>query len=190
MMAFNLFSYPVHLLLTHGYAALFMWSVLEGEIGLMLAGWLASEHRVFTYSDVVTVAMAGAAIGDLLVFLSGRLFEKRALAWLNAHPDKKRTAMGWLKKWGPFVIVFERFIYGTHIPVLLTIGMSGYSFLKFLFFDLVGIVLWAFTFVSIGFYFGHGAIDLILFAQKNVFVVLFFVSLFALILFSQNGDNR
>lgn len=176
--------------MTHGYAALFVWSVLEGEIGLMLAGWLASEHKVFTYSDAVMVAMAGAAIGDLLVFMAGRLFEKRALAWLDAHPAKKATALEWLKKWGPFVIVFERFVYGTHIPVLLTIGMSGYSFLKFLFFDLLGIVLWAFTFVSIGFYFGHSAIDVILFAQKNIFVVLFFIALFALILFSQNGDNR
>ncbi len=64
------------------------------------------------------------------------------------------------------------------------------SQIKFLFFDLLGIVLWAFTFVSIGFYFGHSAIDVILFAQKNIFVVLFFIALFALILFSQNGDNR
>jgi membrane protein DedA with SNARE-associated domain len=189
-MVANIFSYPVHLLLMHGYAALFVWSVLEGEIGLMLAGWLASEHRVFTYSDVIMVAMAGAVLGDLLVFMAGRLFEKRALAWLDAHPDKKRMALAWLRKWGPFVIVFERFVYGTHIPVLLTIGMSGYRFAKFLFFDILGIVLWAFTFVSIGYFFGHNAIDLILFAQKNLFVVLFFLLLFTLILFSQNGDNR
>lgn len=189
-MILQLFAFPVHLLLTHGYGALFVWSILEGEIGLMLAGWLASEHRLFTYENVVAVAMAGAVIGDLLVFTTGRLFEKKALAWLDAHPDRKKKAMAWLKKWGPFVIVFERFVYGTHVPVLLTIGMSGYGFLKFLFFDIVGIVLWAFTFVSIGYFFGDTAIQLILFVQKNVFVVLFFITLFALILFSQNGDNR
>ena len=88
-MIFNLFSYPVHLLMTHGYAALFVWSVLEGEIGLMLAGWLASEHKVFTYSDAVMVAMAGAAIGDLLVFMAGRLFEKRALPGSTPIPQRK-----------------------------------------------------------------------------------------------------
>jgi len=185
-----IFSMPLHLLMTHGYAALFVWSVLEGEIGLMLAGWLASEHQVFTYSQVVAVAIAGAFIGDLAVFSTGRLFEKRARAWLDAHPAKKERALAWLRKWGPLVIVFERFVYGTHIPVLLTIGMSGYAFAKFLLFDIVGIVLWAFTFVSIGYFFGHNAINLILFIQKNLFVVLFFLLLFALILFSQNGDNR
>ncbi|WP_456323596.1 DedA family protein [Hydrogenimonas sp.] len=189
-MVVDIFSFPVHLLLAHGYIALFIWSVLEGEIGLMLAGWLASEHRVFTYENVVMVAMAGAAIGDLVVFFIGRLFEKRARKWLDAHPKKKRAAIAWLKKWGAFVIVFERFIYGTHIPILLTIGMSGYDFFKFLLFDLIGIVLWAFAFVSIGYFFGDSAINLILFAQKNIFAVLFIFAAFILIFFSNNEDSK
>ena len=188
-MLLQLFAYPIHLLLTHGYEALFLWSVLEGEIGLMLSGWLAHEGQVFTYDRVVMVAVAGAFIGDLLLFLGGRIFEKRALAWLDAHPDKKRMTRRWLRKWGPFVIVFERFVYGTHVPVLLTIGMSGYSFLKFLFFDIVGIVLWAFTFVTIGYRFGDTAIQLILFAQKNLLIFLLLGALFALICLSQKGDD-
>jgi len=48
-----------------------------------------------------------------------------------------------------------------HIPVLLTLGMSGYRFSTFFLFDLVGIVLWALAFVSIGFLFGHQTIDII-----------------------------
>ncbi len=132
-MLFRLFSYPVKFFILHGYGALFVWSVLEGEIGLMLAGWLASQHIVFTYSKVIIVAICGALIGDFFTFSVGRLFEKRALAWLQQHPKKKEQVDYLLKKYGEIVIVFERFIYGTHIPVLLSLGMSGYPLWKFLF---------------------------------------------------------
>ncbi|WP_201353443.1 DedA family protein [Hydrogenimonas urashimensis] len=188
-MMLQLFAFPIHLLLNHGYTALFIWSITEGEIGLMLAGWLASEHKVFTYSHIIPVAIAGAVIGDLSLFLFGRIFEKRALAWLEKSPGRKAKAQSWLRRWGSAVIVFERFVYGTHIPALLTIGMSGYPFLKFLFFDIIGIVMWAFAFVSIGYYFGDTAINLILLVQKNVMVVLFFILLFAMILYSQNEEE-
>jgi len=189
MILFQLFQFPVELLLEHGYTALFLWSILEGEIGLMLAGWFASMHRVFDYSQVVAVAIAGAFIGDLLVFLAGRLFEKPVARWLEAHPKKKAKALGWLRRWGPLVIVFERFVYGTHIPVLLTLGMSGYGFLRFLFFDVIGIVLWAFTFVTIGYLFGQHVIQLILFAQKNLLLVLFLLLLFSLLFFSRKEEE-
>lgn len=81
-------------------------------------------------------------------------------------------------------IVFERFIYSTHIPALLTIGMSGYSFWKFLISDLVGIVLWAFVFVSIGYHFGHSAIAMALFVQKNLVLVVFITAMFLLFYYS------
>lgn len=176
-MLLRFFSYPVKFLVLYGYGALFVWSVLEGEIGLMLAGWLASQHIVFTYSKVIIVAICGALIGDVFTFSVGRLFEKRALAWLRRHPKKQKQVDHLLKKYGEFVIVFERFIYGTHIPVLLTLGMSGYSYLRFILFDVIGVVLWAFTFVSIGYYFGHTAINIILFIQKNILAFLFFAGI-------------
>ena len=184
----HLFGFPVHLLLVHGYSALFIWSILEGEIGLMLAGWLASKHLVFTYEKVLLVAIAGAIIGDVATFTFGRLFEKRALAWLNNHPKSYQIAQEWLQRWGGVVIVFERFIYGTHIPVLLSLGMSGYGFIKFLLFDIVGVILWALTFVSIGYYFGQNTIHIILFIQKNIFVVCFFIAIF-LVLIKFKGDR-
>ncbi len=167
------FSYPVHLLLSHGYSALFVWSVMEGEIGLMLAGWLAYEGRVFTYEHIIPVAIAGAFLGDTLVFAFGRLFKRKAMLWIKAHPQKGRQATNWLRRWGPVVIVFERFVYGTHIPVLMTIGMSGYRWWKFLLFDIVGIVLWAWTFVTLGYLFGENIIALVIYLQKNLLIFLF-----------------
>ncbi len=172
-MILELFAYPVRLLLAHGYIALFIWSVMEGEIGLVLAGWLAQQGRVFSYEDVIWVATVGALIGDTITFSIGKFFEKKALTWLDAHPDKKQLAHRWIRRYGPFIIIFERFIYGTHIPVLLTLGLTGYSYLKFYFYEIIGVVLWAVTFTSIGYYFGDTAIQFIVLIQKNMLALLF-----------------
>ncbi len=184
----TLFEYPIQLLLHYGYHALFVWSVLEGEIGLMLSGWLASLGEVFSYRGVIEIAIAGALTGDILVFSFGRLFRRKAMRWLDKNPERKEEALRWIERWGSWIIVFERFIYGTHIPVLLSLGMSGYRFGKFLLFDIIGVILWAFTFVSIGYYFGQKAVDLVLFFQKNILLVLFLLLIFFLIFLSQKED--
>ncbi len=177
----EIFMFPVQLLLHYGYTALFIWSLFEGEIGLMLAGWLISQGKVFTYEHAIIVAISGAIIGDFTVFTIGKLLGKKARRWLcKRYREKQRSIEKWFKKWGAWVVVLERFIYGTHIPALLTVGMSGFGFFKFLFFDIIGVVLWAFTFVTIGYYFGQDAIQIILFVQKNILLVLFLVVLFVL----------
>jgi len=131
---FKLFSLLIHLLLTHGYLALFLWSILEGEIGLMMAGWLASNNEVFQYKAVVLVAFAGAVIGDHLVYAAGFFFAPKARKWLRKYEKKRVVIQNWLHAYGSLLIVFERFIYGTHIPALLSLGISRYPYLKFLFF--------------------------------------------------------
>ena len=176
----HLFMIPIEILVHYGYVALFLWSIMEGEIGLMLSGWLSSRGEVFTVEGTILVAIAGALIGDTSLFLFGKLFEKRAKRWLAKERGREEKFSRWFNRWGAWVIVFERFIYGTHIPALLTIGVSGYSFLKFLIFDIIGIILWAVTFVYIGYYWGESAIDFMIFIQKNLLV---FVSIVAVIIF-------
>ncbi|WP_456432922.1 DedA family protein [Nitratifractor sp.] len=188
-MLLQLFSLPVLVLIKYGYWALFLWSVLEGEIGLMLTGWLASMGEVFSFDKAYLVAVAGAFLGDNAVYLFGRLFERRAMEWLERSTWKKERVLAWFRRWGAGLIVFERFIYGTHIPALLTIGLSGYPYLKFLLFDIIGILLWAATFLTIGYHFGRQAINLVLFIQKNFVLVLFVGLLFFTIVYALHSQD-
>ena len=189
-MILQLFSIPVFVLMKYGYLALFLWSILEGEIGLMLTGWLASRGEVFTFEGAFAVAVAGAFLGDNAVYLFGRLFEHRAMAWLERSRWKKERVLAWFQKWGSSLIVFERFIYGTHIPALLTVGMSGYPYWKFLLYDILGILLWASAFLSIGYHFGQKAVELILFAQKNLVLVLFVLGIFFLLFLARQEEKE
>jgi len=160
-------------LYTHfSYFVLFVWSVFEGEIGVTLGGVFAKNGKLI-YEYVVLIAISGAMIGDMLVFSIGYLSKKRAEKLLKNY-DVKRIE-NWIKRYGSFLIIFERFVYGTHIPVLLMLGISKFNFFKFLLFDIIGVSLWAFTFSSIGYYFGENAIDILVFIQNHLLAIIFFV---------------
>jgi len=162
------------------YWVLFVWSVFEGEIGLTLGGVFAKKGKlVFEY--VFLISMSGAMIGDIVVFSIGYLSKSKAEKLLKNYEDKVKSIENWFKKYGSFIIVFERFIYGTHIPALLMLGISKFNFFKFLILDIIGVALWALSFTSLGYYFGENALDVLIFIQNHIFAILFLL-LFAIII--------
>ncbi|MBA1432900.1 MAG: DedA family protein [Epsilonproteobacteria bacterium] len=162
------------------YTVLFIWSFFEGEIGLSLAGMLSHE-KVLLFEYVVAIAIVGALLGDITIFLIGYLFRHKSKKLLKTYEKKVQNIEKWLKKYGSFVIIFERFIYGTHIPVLLMLATSKYSFVKFFFLDIIGVSLWAITFTTLGFYFGEKAINILFFIQHHLSVVMMLTLFFFLI---------
>ena len=153
------------------YYVLFFWSILEGEIGLTLGGFLSHEGSL-EYIKVFVIAFSGAFIGDMIIFSIGYFSKSKAEMLLSRYQDKVKNIESWFKKYGALVIVFERFLYATHIPSLLIIGASGIHFFKFLLFDILGIFLWSATFTSIGYFFGRDALELLSFVQHHMYVVL------------------
>ena len=174
-----------HYLIEHfSYWILFVWSLFEGEVGLTLGGYLSKESDLI-FSKVVIIAIIGAFISDITVFLIGKYSNTTVEKWLGNYKNRLRLIKTWFKKNVIWLILFERFIYGTHIPSLLFIGMSGYSFWKFLIFDIIGIIMWAITFTTLGYYFGESVIDVIMLLQQHLSIV--FIMLFlGLIIFIQN----
>ena len=162
------------------YSALFIWSLFEGEIGLALAGMLSKE-KALLFEYVVAIAIIGALLGDITVFLTGYFFRRKSKVLLKTYEKKVKNIERWLRKYGSWVIIFERFIYGTHIPALLMLGTSQYSFLKFFFLDIIGVTLWALTFTTLGFYFGEKAIDTLFFIQHHLSIVMLLGLFFLLV---------
>ena len=166
------------------YWILFVWSLFEGEIGLTLGGYL-SKDADFIFTKVILIAILGAFLSDVTIFLIGKCSNAKVEKWLGNYKNRLQIIKLWFKKNVIWLILFERFIYGTHIPSLLFIGMSGYSFWKFLIFDIIGIIMWAFTFTTLGYYFGESVIDVIMLLQQHLSIV--FIMLFiGLVIFIQN----
>lgn len=165
------------------YTVLFFWSFLEGEIGLALAGFMIEQGK-FDFPTVFLITFTGAMIGDLLLFGTGHLFKKKTEALLHRYDRKLQRVEKWFRRFGSWIVVFERFIYGTHIPALLILGVSGFNFWKFLLLEMIGVTLWSVTFTLLGYYFGQTVIDLLSFAQRHLTIVfmalLFFYSIYLL----------
>ncbi len=163
------------------YGVLFVWSIFEGEIGLTIAGFLSKQNDLY-FPYVLAIAISGAVIGDTLLYLTGRFSKSRAEIWLKRYETRLRRIEGWFKRYGGWVIVFERFIYGTHIPSLLLIGMSRFGFWRFLMLDIIGIVMWAVTFTWLGYTFGQTVIDIMVVVQRHL-SILILVGLFFFIIY-------
>jgi membrane protein DedA with SNARE-associated domain len=162
----------IDFLIAHfSYKILFVWSIFEGEIGLALAGYMVKQAR-FDLPLVLAITISGAIIGDMSMFIFGRLFKSKAEAILSNYARRMQKVEKWFLRFGSWIIVFERFIYGTHIPALLMLGVSGFGFWKFVLLDIIGVVLWAVTFTTLGYVFGQTVIDMLSFTQRHVTIVL------------------
>jgi len=174
----------IEYLISHfSYTILFFWSFLEGEIGLALAGFMIEKGK-FDFPTVFIITFSGAMIGDLLLFTTGRLFKKKTEALLHRYDKKLQRVEKWFRRFGGLIVVFERFIYGTHIPALLMLGVSGFSFWKFFLLEIIGVALWSVTFTSLGYYFGQTVIDLLSFTQRHLTIaflaLMFFYGIYLL----------
>lgn len=170
------------------YGILFIWSILEGEIGLTLAGYMVEQGK-FELPKVLLITISGALLGDMILFLSGRLFKTKTEILLKSHGGKLQKVESWFCRFGSWIVVFERFIYGTHIPALLMLGVSGFSFWKFLLLEIIGVVIWAVTFTTLGYFFGHTVIDILSFVQRHLTIALLAIFFFYVIYLLQKEEE-
>ena len=64
---------------------------------------------------------------------------------------------GWLQRYGAWVVVSVRFLYGFRIAGPVLIGASGMAWTRFAAFYAVGAVLWAVLLTGLGWFFGQAA---------------------------------
>ena len=162
------------------YTLLFIWSIFEGEIGLTIAGMLSNQGKL-SFEYVLTIAVIGAFIGDATLFAIGYFSKNKAESLLQNYEEKVKSIEKWFQRYGSWIIIFERFIYGTHIPALLVLGNSQYNLIKFLLLDILGVILWALTFTTLGFMFGQSAIDILVFIQHHISVIVLLLFFFFII---------
>ncbi len=180
----------IEYLIAHfSYKILFFWSILEGEIGLAFAGYMVAQSK-FEFPDVLFITISGALLGDMILFLSGRLFKRKTEALLKNYEKKMQRIEKWFLRFGSLIIVFERFVYGTHIPALLMLGVSGFGFWKFLLLDILGVILWSITFTTLGYLYGQTVIDILTFVQRHLTIAILAILFFYVIYLLQKEEEK
>lgn len=138
----------------HGYLAVFIGSVLEGETVLVLAGFAAHQNYL-SFLPIVVCGLCGGWLGDMFFFLLGR---RHGAAILKRHPEwspRVHKVNDWLVRYQAGVIVGVRFMYGLRVAGPIAIGMSDVPAWRFIVFNLIGATVWACLFTAAGYLFGH-----------------------------------
>lgn len=143
-------------LTTHGYWVLFIWTFLEGEAGLILAGFLAFQGYL-TVPGVILTAWVGAFFGDQFYFYLGRW--KGALLLKISHRLARKFHKGLklIERYGSIVAFTSRYTYGFRILLPIILGMTSFPGRRFLWLNTLSALSWAIIFTLAGYLFGQSA---------------------------------
>lgn len=130
---------------------------LPGDSLLFTAGFLASQG-FFDIRWLVLLCFVGAVLGDSVGYAFGKrtgpLIFKREDSFLF-HKNHLERARRFYEAKGGFTIVVARFmpIVRTFAPILAGVGRMRYS--TFLFYNIIGGMLWAIGMPVLGYFLGH-----------------------------------
>lgn len=140
----------------YGYWAVVLGGLVEGETLLVLAGFAARLGRL----DLLAVMALGAFMGaasDVLLFSLGRWRGAQVLARWPRVLRYRRRFNRLMARWGMWVVIGMRFMYGMRWAGPILLGMSNMPWLRFLGFNLIGAALWGFLAAGAGWLFGAAA---------------------------------
>lgn len=162
------------------YVILFL--IIFAETGLVVTPFLPGDSLLFALGAFTVVenglnlwillaslTVAGI-IGDTVNYHVGKYFGPKVFEG-NSRIFKKQyleQTHAFYERWGAFTIVAARFapIVRTFAPFVAGIGSMSYR--KFLLFNVIGAVLWVFTFILAGHFFGNLPI-----VKRNFHIVIF-----------------
>lgn len=134
----------------YGYAALLLGSMAEGET-ITLLGGVAAHQGLLKFPLVVLSVALGGMIGDQLLYLMGRRYGDRILSRFKKHQKKITRAQKLINRHPYLFVIGTRFMYGFRIIGPILIGASRLPPKIFLPLNIVGALIWALLFTSLGY---------------------------------------
>ncbi|MGZ5208658.1 MAG: DedA family protein [Sulfuricurvum sp.] len=138
----------------YGYIVLFVWSILEGELGLVMAG-IMSHTADMILPIALIVGALGGFVGDQIYFYIGRYNKNYIYTKLRSQRRKFAIAHLLLKKYGWPIVFAQRYMYGMRTVIPMAIGLTKYSARKFAFINLISAFFWASMTIIPAYYFGE-----------------------------------
>jgi len=145
------------LIADHGawfYFVIFLWTFLEGETIVLCAGFAAAQGLIDPWL-LVLFAWTGSFSGDQCYFWLGRNYGTRLLDRFPRWRGGVDAALSWLERYDTGFILSFRFIYGVRNFSSFALGLSAVRWDRFLRLNLCAALLWAASFVAVGYFLGH-----------------------------------
>lgn len=148
------------MLATYGLPALFVILTISSAgvpfpitLLLIVSGSFAARGELVLW-QVMVVSSAGAVFGDQIGYFLGRWGGRRAVHGITKKfggAEMIERAETFTRKWGGVGVFLSRWLITPLGPWLnLTSGIAGYSWLHFIFWDVLGETLWVLIYVGLG----------------------------------------
>ena len=148
------------LLSTYGLPALFIILAVSSAgvpfpitLLLIATGSFVAQGEMVLW-QVLIICSAGAIVGDNIGYWLGRWGGRKLVHRITKRfggADMIKRAEAFAKRWGGVGVFLSRWLVTPLGPWLnLTSGIAGYSWPRFLFWDVLGEVLWVVIYVSLG----------------------------------------
>ncbi|ASD96110.1 DedA family protein [Salmonella enterica] len=141
----------INTLITHyGYAALVIGSMAEGETVTLLGG-VAAHQGLLKFPLVAAAVALGGMMGDQLLYLLGRCYGGKILRRFPRYHTKIRRAQKMIQRHPYLFVIGTRFMYGFRVVGPLLIGASRLPPKIFLPLNIIGALVWALLFTTLGY---------------------------------------
>jgi membrane-associated protein len=134
-------------------ASIFAGVVIPGEVGVILGGVLANQHKL-PLAAVLAAGIAGAVIGDSIGYVVGHRYGERVLRRLPRRlldPSRLDRTNEALRRMGGRAVFVGRFTAALRALVPGMAGMAGMRYRTFLPWNVLGGACWATLFVVLGY---------------------------------------
>jgi membrane protein DedA with SNARE-associated domain len=148
---------PKELLSRYGYIVIFIWTCLEGETIVIIAGIFAQQLQLTPWF-IALAAFGGSFLGDQIMFSLGKYKGPAVLTLFPRIGKKIDKAAALFKKYDNALILGFRFVYGIRNVTPILLGISGVSHKKFFCLNGIGAAAWALVFSFGGYYSGKAFI--------------------------------
>ncbi|MFA5502728.1 MAG: DedA family protein [Sulfurovaceae bacterium] len=143
-------------LATYGYIGLFLYSLGGGFVAIIGAGVLSFLGEM-DLSLSILIAFVANFLGDFLLFYMARYQKSMMMDGLRKHRRKLALSHVLMKKYGSWIIFFQKFVYGIKTLIPIAIGLTKYDFKRFAVLNVLSAAVWALVF-GLGSYYSGSAL--------------------------------
>ncbi len=155
----------------YGYIILFIWSIAEGETGLVMAGVLSHTGHMSVPISIL-VAGIGGFVGDQIYFYIGRYNKSYIHREFKTQRRKFALAHLLLKKYGWPIIFVQRYMYGLRTVLPMAIGVTRYDAKKFAFINFISAFFWSSATIIPAYIFGEEILAFLKYVKEHWYIVV------------------
>jgi len=129
---------------TYGYIGLFLYSLGGGFVALIGAGVLSFMGKM-DLGMSMSIAFVANALGDVMLFYMARYQKSMMMEGLRKHRRKLALSHIMMKKYGSWIILIQKYVYGIKTLIPIAIGLTKYDFKKFAVLNVASSAVWTLT---------------------------------------------